>query len=161
MTLEAELNDSNRYYLENDIAVIYKKPTPIKVVRQVNEKIINAYFEKPSTTDYNGLYKGKYVDFEAKETTKTSFPLANIHAHQIKHMENVIKHGGICFLIVRFVKMNETYLLFGEDFIDYINSNSRKSVPHSFFQEKGYLIKDKLMPKVDYIEIIDKYGGIL
>lgn len=161
MTLEAELNDSNRYYLENDIAVIYKKPTPIKVVRQVNEKIINAYFEKPSTTDYNGLYKGKYVDFEAKETTKTSFPLANIHSHQIKHMENVIKHGGICFLIVRFVKMNETYLLFGEDFIDYINSNSRKSVPHSFFQEKGYLIKDKLMPKVDYIEIIDKYGGIL
>lgn len=161
MTLEAELNDSNRYYLENDIAVIYKKPTPIKVVRQVNEKIINAYFEKPSTTDYNGLYKGKYVDFEAKETTKTSFPLANIHAHQIKHMENVIKHGGICFLIVRFVKMNETYLLFGEDFIDYINSNSRKSVPHSFFQEKGHLIKDKLMPKVDYIEIIDKYGGIL
>lgn len=161
MTLEAELNDSNRYYLENDIAVIYKKPTPIKVVRQVNEKIINAYFEKPSTTDYNGLYKGKYVDFEAKETTKTSFPLANIHSHQIKHMENVIKHGGICFLIVRFVKMNETYLLFGENFIDYINSNSRKSVPHSFFQEKGHLIKDKLMPKVDYIEIIDKYGGIL
>jgi hypothetical protein len=27
--------------------------------------------------------------------------------------------------------------------------------------EKGHLIKDKLMPKVDYIEIVDKYGGIL
>ncbi len=161
MTLEAELNDSNRYYLENDIAIIYKKPTPVKVVRQVNAKIVDAYFEKPSTTDYNGLYNGKYVDFEAKETTRMSFPLANIHAHQIKHMERVLKHGGICFLIVRFVKINETYLLFGKDFIDFLNSDSRKSVPHSYFVEKGHLIKDKLMPKVDYIEIIDKYGGML
>ena len=73
MTLESEINDSNKYYLEKDIAVIYKKPTPIKVVKQVNEKITDAYFEKPSTTDYSGLYKGKYIDFEAKETkNKTS-----------------------------------------------------------------------------------------
>lgn len=161
MTLEAELNDSNTYYLENDIAVIYKKPTPIKVVKQVNEKIVNAYFEKPSTTDYNGIYRGKYIDFEAKETTKTLFPLANIHAHQIKHIENVLKQDGICFLIVRFTKINETYLLFGKDFISFINNNSRKSVPLDYFKEKGHLIKDKLMPKVDYIDIIDKYGGIL
>lgn len=161
MTLEAELNDSNRYYLENDIAVIYKKPTPVKVVKQINEKIVNAYFEKPSTTDYNGIYRGKYIDFEAKETTKVSFPLANIHSHQIKHMERVVKHGGVCFLIVRFVKINETYLLFAEDFINFINSNSRKSIPLEYFKEKGHLIKDKLMPRVDYIYVIDKYGGIL
>ena len=161
MTLEGELNDSNRYYLENDIAIIYKKPTPIKVVKQVNEKIVNAYFEKPSTTDYNGIYKGKYIDFEAKETTNTSFPLANIHLHQIKHIENVLKHGAICFLIVRFTKINETYLLFGKDFINFLNTESRKSIPITYFKEYGYIIKDKLMPKVDYIEIVDKYGGIL
>ena len=47
MTLENELNETNRYYLENNIAVIYKKPTPIKVVKQLNEKIVSAYFEKP------------------------------------------------------------------------------------------------------------------
>ena len=162
MTLESEINDSNKYYLEKDIAVIYKKPTPIKVVKQVNEKIIDAYFEKPSTTDYSGLYKGKYIDFEAKETkNNTSFPIKNIHPHQIKHLENVIKHQGICFLIVRFVNINETYLLFGTDFIQFIKTQTRKSIPLSYFKEKGHLIKDKLMPRVDYIKIIDKYGGIL
>lgn len=162
MTLESEINDSNKYYLEKDIAVIYKKPTPIKVVKQVNEKIVDAYFEKPSTTDYNGLYKGKYIDFEAKETkNNTSFPLRNIHPHQIKHLENVINHQGICFLIVRFVNINETYLLFGTDFIQFIKTQTRKSIPLSYFKEKGHLIKDKLMPRVDYIKIIDKYGGIL
>ena len=162
MTLESEINDSNKYYLEKDIAVIYKKPTPIKVVKQVNEKIIDAYFEKPSTTDYSGLYKGKYIDFEAKETkNNTSFPIKNIHPHQIKHLENVIKHQGICFLIVRLVNINETYLLFGTDFIQFIKTQTRKSIPLSYFKEKGHLIKDKLMPRVDYIKIIDKYGGIL
>lgn len=162
MTLESEINDSNKYYSEKDIAVIYKKPTPIKVVKQVNEKIVDAYFEKPSTTDYNGLYKGKYIDFEAKETkNNTSFPLRNIHPHQIKHLENVINHQGICFLIVRFVNINETYLLFGTDFIQFIKTQTRKSIPLSYFKEKGHLIKDKLMPRVDYIKIIDKYGGIL
>lgn len=161
MTLEAELNDSNKYYLENDVAVVYKKPTPVKVVKQINEKIVSAFFEKPSTTDYNGLYEGKYIDFEAKETKGTSFPLNNIHPHQIKHLENVLKHGGICFLIVRFTKFNETYLLFAKDFLDFFEIEKRKSIPLSYFKEKGYLIKDKLMPKVDYIEIINKYGGIL
>lgn len=162
MTLESELNESNQYYLENNIAVIYKKPTPIKVVKQINEKIINAYFEKPSTTDYNGLYQGKYIDFEAKETkNKTSFPLNNIHPHQIKHIENVINHQGICFLIVRFTRLNETYLLFGTDFLNFIKTETRKSIPHEYFKTKGYLIKDKLQPKVDYLEILNKYGGIL
>lgn len=161
MTLESEINDSNRYYLENDIAVVYKKPTPIKVVKQVNERIINAYFEKPSTTDYNGLYKGKYIDFEAKETKGVSFPLKNIHPHQIRHLENIERHGGICFLIVRFVNVNETYLLFEKDFDYFVKNNARKSIPIDYFKEKGYLIKDKLRPMVDYIEIIDKYGGIL
>lgn len=162
MTLESELNETNKYYLENNIAVIYKKPTPIKVVKQINGKIINAYFEKPSTTDYNGLYKGKYLDFEAKETKKnTSFPLNNIHPHQINHIKNVINHQGICFLIVRFTKLNETYLLFGKDFLNFINNETRKSIPYHFFKTKGYLIKDKLAPQIDYLEIINKYGGIV
>ena len=28
------------------------------------------------------------------------------------------------------------------------------------FEEKGYLIKEKLAPRVDYIDIVNKYGGI-
>ena len=84
MTLENDLNETNEYYREEDIAIIYKKPTPIKIVKvdypSRNEaKIKEAFFTVPSTTDYNGLYKGKYIDFDAKETeNKTSFPLANV-----------------------------------------------------------------------------------
>ena len=33
MSLEKDINTSNKYYLNNNIAIIYKKPTPIKLVK--------------------------------------------------------------------------------------------------------------------------------
>jgi len=165
MTLESDINSSNKYYLDNDIAVIYKKPTPIKVVKvnynkRINTKITEAYYEVPSTTDYNGIYKGKYIDFEAKETkSKTSFSLNNIHKHQIVHLERIIKHGGISFLIIRFTTLGKTFLLFTEDFIKYINNNDRKSVPISYIEEKGYLLKDGYNPIIDYLKELDNFIG--
>lgn len=166
MNLEEELNITNKYYRDLDKAIIYKKPTPIKVakanfVSRQNVKITDAYFEMPSTTDYNGIYNGKYIDFEAKETTSsTSFPLSNIHKHQLTHLKKVFDHGGISFIIVRFTHLNETYLLFEKELDSFINSNKRKSIPIEYFKEKGYIIKDKFNPRVDYLEIIDNIGGI-
>src|SRR5690606_21647686 len=107
-TLEDELNETNDYYLQLDLAVIHKKPVPVQIVKveypsRSAAVIREAYFRAPSTTDYNGVWNGKYVDFEAKETeNKTSFPLQNIHDHQILHMAKVVKHRGLAFLIIRF-----------------------------------------------------------
>lgn len=159
MTLESDINSSNKYYLENDIAVIYKKPTPTKVIKLVGNRIKDGFYEIPSTTDYNGIYKGKYIDFEAKETkSKTSFPIDNIHKHQIIHLEKVNKHGGISFIIIRFTSVNKTYLIFTKDFINYFNeNNTKKSIPLSYIEEKGFLIKDGYNPIVDYLNIVDKF----
>ena len=159
MGLESDLNYTNEYYRSIDKAYIYKKPTPIKLVHvdYKHNKVTEGYFDTPSTTDYNGIYNGKYIDFEAKETTNSkSFPLSNIHHHQIKHLENIRRHGGISFLIIRFSKINETYLLFEKDLNFFINNNSRKSIPIDYIKEHGYLIKEKYTPRVDYLEIIDK-----
>ena len=160
MSLESDINLSNKYYLDNDIAVIYKKPTPIRVVKvnynhRINTKITEAYYEIPSTTDYNGIYKGKYIDFEAKETkSKTSFSLSNIHNHQILHLKKIIEHGGISFLIIRFTTLDKTYLLFTKDLLNFMDNNDRKSIPLSYIEEKGYLIKSGYNPLVDYLGII-------
>lgn len=157
MVLEEDINITNKYYLENDIAIIYKKPTPIKILKldYTTNKITNAFFENKSTLDYNGIYKGKYIEFDAKETnSKTSFPLSNIHIHQIKHIENIYNHQGICFLIVRFVPLNKTYILFAKDLLEFIKNNQRKSIPLSYFEEKGKIIELKYNPRLDYINVI-------
>lgn len=164
MGLENDINLANEYYRIKDIAYIYKKPTPIKLVKVDYKKglIKEAYFQTPSTTDYNGIYKGKYVDFEAKETTsKTAFSLSNIHDHQIKHLINVKNKGAISFLIVRFTLLDETYFLSTEALEQFIKNNKRKSIPINFFKEYGTMIKIKYSPRIDYIEVIDKlyFGG--
>lgn len=159
MNLEDDLNSTNNYYKEKGIAYIYKKPTPIKLVKVDYKigKITEAYFDSPSTTDYNGIYKGYYIDFEAKETANSNgFPLINIHKHQIEHIRNINKEKGICFLIVRFTKLNETYLLEAKDFIEFLDNNKKSVIPISYFRDKGYNIKDKFIPRVDYLEIINK-----
>ena len=158
MLLEDMINQSNEYYLDRDIAVIYKKPTPIQIVdTKIDNKgkmITKAFFKEPSTLDYNGLYKGKYIDFDAKETqNKTAFPLQNIHEHQIKHMINILNHGGISFLIIYI--NNEYYLLNGPDIVSFINNNDRKSIPYSYIQEYGHVITKKINPHLDYLSIID------
>ena len=159
MFLEELINETNKYYLDRDIAIIYKKPTPIGIAKsnfnEFGRTIEKAYFKEQSTLDYNGVYKGKYIEFDAKQTNnKTSFPLSNVHPHQINHIKRIIDHDGIVFLII---KMNSFYyLLFGKDFIDFINNNERKSIPYEYIDTKGYKIKESYNPSLDYLKIIDE-----
>ena len=161
MTLESDLSQANEYYLNNNKAIIHKKPTPIQVLHIKNlesgsTKIDDAYFLTPSTTDYNGVYKGKYIDFEAKETKNlTRFPLANIHKHQYIHLKNIINHGGIGFFIISFVRLNEVYLVDASIVIDYFDKNE-SSISYNDIKSKGHLIKSTYPIIVDYLKIVDR-----
>lgn len=160
MTLENDLNETNNYYLINNKAIIHKKPTPITITKvdyksRLDAVIKEAYFKTPSTTDYNGIYKGKYIDFEAKETKCENFPISNIHKHQVIHLKNILDHGGISFLIVRFVRYDKTFLLETNKLLSFINNSKRKSIPLDYFMENGYIIIDKYNPRIDYLEIVD------
>ena len=157
MDLEYLIEQANDYYIANDLAYIYKKPTPIgvtKVSYQNGGKRINdGYYKSPSTLDFNGLYKGRYIEFDAKETaSKTSFPISNVHDHQIKHIRNIINHGGIAFLII---KMNANYyLLPGTVFINFLDNNDRKSIPYDYLVANSFTIKVSLKG-LDYLPILD------
>lgn len=165
MTLEDDINDTNEFYLQSNRAVIHKKPTPVQIVKVDYPKrsaavIKEGYFKQASTTDYNGLYKERYIDFEAKETkNRTSFPMSNIHDHQINHMKAVVKHGGICFLIIRFSTRDETYFFPAVKLFSYWDSQfngGRKSIPYAEIKASGIEIPLHYQMRVDYLSIIDK-----
>lgn len=159
MSLEEDINLSNDWYKDQQIALITKRPTPINVVKvdySKGARITDAYFEKQSTTDYNGVYKGKYLDFEAKNTkSKTSFPLSNIEKHQIEHLKNVIFHGGIAFFIIQFQALNEVYLLDASFVIHFWEKGERKSIPYEVFKKDGILIKQGYNPRLYYIDAVE------
>ncbi|MDY0074930.1 MAG: Holliday junction resolvase RecU [Acholeplasmataceae bacterium] len=166
MTLESDIEASNTYYLNHDIAVIYKKPTPIQVVSvsypaRNKAKITEAYYKTPSTTDFNGIYKGHYIDFDAKETnSKTSMPLKNVHPHQIEHLKHVANHGGIAFLIVHFKAYNEYFLLpasiLFNSWDDAHKEKGRQSIPYRTFKEKAFLIPFGYQPRLDYLKVVQQ-----
>ena len=160
MTFEHDINLSNLYYLENDRAVITKRPTPINVVKvdyQSGAKITHAYFEKQSTTDYNGIYRGKYLDFEAKSTlSMSSLPIANITIHQRKHLEKIVNQGGIAFLLIAFHKRDEAFVLKAEDFLNFAMKENRKSLPYVWIKSKGELVSVQYQPRLDYLAAIDR-----
>ena len=159
--LEADLNQTNQVYLERDRAVIHKKPTPITLVNvdyptRSKAKITEAYFKTPSTTDYNGVYRGKPIDFEAKETASpTAFSLSNLHPHQIEHLKHVLHHGAIAFLILRFTGKQETYLIPADRLLGFIQTSTRKSLPYAWVTENGYLIPYNYLLPVNYLNILD------
>ena len=168
MTLESDIEATNLFYLNEKIAVIHKKPTPIQVVNvsypaRNKAKITEAYYKTPSTTDFNGVFMGRYIDFDAKETnSKTSMPLKNIHPHQMEHLENVTNQDGIAFLIVHFKQYNEYYLLPFSVIHEYWilqndKEKGRKSIPYETFQNRAYRIPFGYQPRLDYLSVVKKH----
>jgi len=164
MDLEDAINQTNQYYIDNDIAFIYKKPIPIQVVKVDYEKrstakISEAYYKIPSTTDYNGIYLGKYIDFEAKETkSATSFPMKNIHEHQVVHLNHIQKHGGIGFIIVHFTRLDLTFLLDASKVIEFYErkDSGRKSITIEEFNTFGHIIKEGYVKRLDYLSVVNQ-----
>lgn len=156
---EENINRANLYYLTNKIAAIHKKPTPIQVVsvnypKRSAAKIVEAYYKTPSTTDYNGVYKGYHIDFEAKETANTTrFPLQNIMQHQIEHLQLVQACGGIGFLLVSFVKLDRIFLLDVSFISKEIKEKSYISL--SFFEQNGIEIKHSNQLYLNYLHAVD------
>lgn len=163
MRFEEAINLSNEYYLNHKKTVVHKKPTPIQIVqvdypRRSAAVIKEAYFKEASTTDYNGVYQGYYLDFEAKETkNKTSFPLANLPEHQRTHMLQCIEQGGIAFLILSFAAHNETYIIPYEKVDSEIKKSKKQSLTYEFIKQEGFLCKEGLFPIIDYLAALDQY----
>lgn len=163
MSFETAINATNDYYLSRGRAVIHKKPTPIQIVKvdypkRSRAKIVEAYFRQASTTDYSGVYRGRYLDFEAKETQqKTAFPLKNFHPHQIEHMARVIDQGGISFVLLHFSQLQLTFLLPAKHLIAcYQTPDGGKSIPLDYIKKFGFAIPHGAFPQIPYLDVIDK-----
>jgi recombination protein U len=162
---ETEINESNDYYRLKQIAVIHKKPTPVQIVKvdypaRNKAKIVEAYYKTPSTTDYNGIYKEKYIDFEAKSCRELNFSFERIYDHQIRHLEQIDKMGGISFLIIEFSSIDEVYILPAKLLVEKYEENlngGRKSIPYDYIKDNGVVVERGFAPRLAYLKAVDKY----
>lgn len=159
-TLEELVNRTNEKYLENGLALIQKVPTPITPIKIEKETrhITLAYFDQKSTVDYIGAVQGIPVCFDAKECHTDTFPLQNIHEHQVVFMENFEKQGGISFLILFFSHRNEFYYLPYKHLMEFWN-RAREGGRKSFRYEElppEYFLHSSGGVLVPYLEGMQK-----
>lgn len=148
----------NDQYKIRKVAVFDKIPTPIKVLRMAYGKITEGYYEKKSTVDYHGVYKGKAICFDAKETERPSLPLSNIHQHQVDYMNDFEYHGGLAFILAYFKKTQNYYLIplsMINEYWEDMNKGGRKSIPEKDIPEELKIPDAYGLP--DYLKIVDQY----
>lgn len=158
-TLEDLINRTNERYEEMGLALIQKIPTPITPVRidKEHRHITLAYFDKLSTVDYIGAVQGIPVCFDAKECSADTFPLQNVHEHQMVFMEKFEKQGGLSFLIIYYSSNNELYYMRYEEikkFWDRAKDGGRRSFRCEELNP-AYFMKLKnncFVPYLDYIQ---------
>ncbi len=143
-TLEELINRSNEQYLEKKLALIQKIPTPITPVSidKDHRHITLAYFEQKSTVDYIGVVQGIPVCFDAKECHASTFPLANIHEHQVRFMTSMEQQGGVSFLLISFTQTDDIYYMRHQELMKFwkrMQEGGRKSFLRKELTEDFYL----------------------
>lgn len=156
-TFEDLLNRTNDKYRENHLALIQKIPTPITPINidQETRHITLAYFDQKSTVDYIGAVQGIPVCFDAKECHTDTFPVANIHEHQVLFMQEMEKQDGIAFILIYYTHRDEFYYLRFSEILKFWNraaEGGRKSFrieeldPRFFFSIENGLMVPYLVP---------------
>lgn len=158
-TLEDLINYTNQIYQEKKLAMVQKIPTPIKPIQIDKEKrhITLAYFDQKSTVDYIGAVQGYPICFDAKECATDTFPLQNIHEHQVNFMQAYEEQGGISFMILSFTARNEFYYLRFQELLAYWK-RTEESVPKNFkYQEldSRFFILSKQGVYLHYLEALN------
>lgn len=158
--LEDLINRTNEKYAESGLCLVQKIPTPITPIQidQQSRHITLAYFEKKSTVDYIGAAQGVPICFDAKENEVDTFPLHNIHDHQVSFMKDFQKQGGIAFLIIYYTHRDLYYYMNIDElsfFLKRAEEGGRKSIAFSELKNDNFLPKKNGI-FVPYLDMIAK-----
>lgn len=157
-TLEDMINHTNEIYREKKLALIQKIPTPITpiTIDQESRHITLAYFDQKSTVDYIGAVQGIPVCFDAKECAARTFPLQNVHAHQMAFMRAFEEQGGVAFFILHYTVEDEIYYVpfaHMDRFWKRMEAGGRKSFTYDEL-DKSFRIRASRDILVHYLETI-------
>jgi recombination protein U len=139
--LENRIKKANLKYRKARKAVIQKLEVPVRMTT-------HGLVATLSTVDFYGVYLsalsknkkkkvGVPIAFEAKETeSKTSFPLVNIHQHQLEYLKIWNDVGGTGFFLIHFKNVHEDQAFVTPvELVDkyWQDPDGRKSIPLADF----------------------------
>ncbi|MGJ9460093.1 Holliday junction resolvase RecU [Oceanobacillus sp. CF4.6] len=159
MDFENTLNYTNQIYINQNRAIINKRPTPVKVLKSKGTRVLSGFYEEKSTVDYDGLYNGRAVVFEAKTTKLKRLPLDMISNHQVKYLNDAEKQGAISFLIVEMRVTRDVFFIPNNMLQKYVKeakNGGHKSIPIRDLEVYAQPVKTQKGVPLDYLSVVDQ-----
>lgn len=157
--LERLLDMTHLQYRNKGVADIRKVPTPVQITNS-NRGKITGYVTQGEWVDYVGIYNGRTIVFDAKETRLKNFPFDSLQDHQYELLKSWHEKGAVAFLVVDFTKLHEEIYLLPfkilQEYWEACQAGGRKSIPHSAFVERCDLIKSEGGVVLHYLKHIKK-----
>lgn len=157
--LEKLVIQSNHVYLMRQEATIHQAHAAVTTLKGGKW-----FYDKKAGLDFYGVYDGKYITFDTKETEeKTRFPLQNIKHHQYDTMLNTVKQNGIAFFLVRFNYYGDTYYLSAEQLRYWWEQQKepggRRSIPYQWFVDNCKVVKSQSAAALDWLSVVREELG--
>ncbi|GGB41550.1 Holliday junction resolvase RecU [Lentibacillus populi] len=159
ISFENSLNYTNQIYINQGRAIINKRATPMKIIGKTRGNQHICIFDQKSTTDYDGIYQGKSIVFEAKSTKEKRLPFSIIADHQIQYLEDAEKQGAVSFLIVEMRISRDVFLVPNNMLQKYLKeaqNGGRKSIPLRDLEVYAHLVESKNGVALDYLSVVDR-----
>lgn len=159
MSFENLINMSNAIYERKGKAVINKRSTPMKIIGETKGGQHLCVFSEKSTVDYDGVYRGRSIQFEAKTIKEKRFPLNKITDDQIDFLNRSEAQGAICFLLVEMRARQTIYLVPNQMLQKYIRdakNGARKSIPIDDMGVYAWLVESRNGVPLAYLDVVDK-----
>src|SRR5690554_4695614 len=110
MGLQELVAQANEQYRQLGIASIWEFGAEAKWIP--GGKLV----PREGTVDFIGLWDGRGVAFDAKETAEDSLPAANVKTHQMEFLMDFTKAGGIAFLLVAYTGPGRFFVIPAEKY---------------------------------------------
>lgn len=159
--LEGYIDSANETYSNRNRATVIKQHPEIKVTKMEKNTITEGFWKEKGAPDYVGITNGRAFIFDCKETTDAkSFPLKNVKDHQVRYLEQTTDQGGLGFLLIRFVKHHEVYVLTYDQLKDWwegYTGDGRKSIPYDWIALNCELVGPGGGITLDYLSVVHRF----
>ncbi|QZX49257.1 Holliday junction resolvase RecU [Mycoplasma sp. E35C] len=153
MFLETLINNTIKH---NELApkgLIFKRHLPINVYSFANTKV-TGWLKEKTQTDYYGLYKGFFFDFDAKQSSKLNYSLSNIKTHQLEHLRRIRQHGGLAFILLLIVPKEKFYMIPIKKIDSWLKNQESKTIQYQ------WIVANSIELELYYPGVIGIFEGL-
>ena len=105
MGLQELVNQANEQYRQLGIASIWEFGTEAKWIPG------GRLILKKGTVDFIGLWQGRGLAFDCKETAEDALPANNVKTHQVEFLMDFSQAGGVAFLLIAYTEPGRFFVV--------------------------------------------------